>query len=126
VDAEGLNDRAERLGHLADHRAAVHRGYLIDNVPVPGEDARDEAVGDALDEVPADLATQEGARLVGLDSESNCCGAEVSRPGGRVQRPWPGQSLTWKSPSVNTCAPKAREIASRSPLIPSGITTSIR
>ena len=34
-------------------------------------------------------------------------------------------SLTWKSPTVITCAPKAREIASRSPLIPSGMTTSI-
>src|SRR5713101_5930260 len=58
-------------------------------------------------------------------SESNCCGAKY--PGLRPSSAaFASASLTWKSPSVITCAPKAREIASRSPLIPFGITTSIR
>jgi len=30
--------------HLADRHAPVHRDYLVDDVPVPGKDARDEAV----------------------------------------------------------------------------------
>jgi hypothetical protein len=51
---------AGQAAHLADRRVAVHRDYLVDDVPVPGEDAGDEAVGDALDEVPADLAQQSG------------------------------------------------------------------
>ncbi len=58
-------------------------------------------------------------------SESNCCGAKY--PGWRPSSAaLASASLTWKSPSVITRAPKAREIASRSPLMPSGIMTSIR
>src|SRR5690349_25127396 len=60
---------AGQTAHLGDRRVAVHRDYLVDDVPVPGEDARDEAVGDALDEVPANLAAHQRARLVGLDGD---------------------------------------------------------
>jgi len=60
---------AGETAHLADRRAAVHRDYLIDDVPVPCEDAWDKTVGDAFDEVPADLAAHQGARLVGLDGD---------------------------------------------------------
>src|SRR5262245_36192343 len=41
---------AGQAAHLADRRVAVHRDYLIDDAAVPGEDAGDEAVGDALDQ----------------------------------------------------------------------------
>src|SRR5450755_2200542 len=37
---------AGQAAHLADRRVAVHRHYLIDDVPVPGENAEDEAVSD--------------------------------------------------------------------------------
>src|SRR5208282_3874413 len=57
---------AGQAAHLADRRVAVHRDYLVDDLPVPGEDAGDEAVGDALDQVPADLAAHQDARLVRL------------------------------------------------------------
>src|SRR5271165_4402358 len=57
---------AGQAAHLADRRVAVHRDYLVDDVPVPGEDAGDEAVGDALDQVPADFAAHQEARLVRL------------------------------------------------------------
>src|SRR5690348_18478170 len=60
---------AGQAAHLADRRVAVHRDYLVDEVPVPGEDARDEAVGDALDQVPAGLAAHQQARLVRLDGD---------------------------------------------------------
>src|SRR6266567_4168779 len=60
---------AGQAAHLADRGVAVHRDYLIDEVPVPGEDAGDEAVGDALDQVPADLAAHQQARLVRLDGD---------------------------------------------------------
>src|SRR5712692_2857285 len=60
---------AGQAAHLSDRRVAVHRDDLVDDVPVPGEDAGDEAVGDALDEVAANLAAHQGARLVGLDGD---------------------------------------------------------
>src|SRR5450755_3071702 len=60
---------AGQAAHLADRRVAVHRDYLVDHVPVPGEDTGNESVGDALDEVPADLAAHQDARLVGLDGD---------------------------------------------------------
>src|SRR5258708_26166186 len=41
----------------------------MDEVRVPGEDAGDEAVGDALDQVPADLAAHQDARFVRLDGD---------------------------------------------------------
>src|SRR5205814_4018180 len=65
--ADKQPELACQAAHLADRRVAVHRDYLVDDVPVPGEDARNETVGDALDEVPANLAAHQGARLVGLD-----------------------------------------------------------
>jgi hypothetical protein len=47
-------------------------------VAVPGEDAGDEPVGDALDQVPADLTAHQGARFVGLHGH---------HPAGRVAVP---------------------------------------
>ena len=35
---------AGETAHLADRRAAVHRDYLIDDVPVPCEDAWDKSI----------------------------------------------------------------------------------
>src|SRR6266516_6805105 len=67
--ADKQPELARQAAHLADRRVAVYRDYLVDDVPVPGEDAGDETVGDALDEVPADLAAHQGARLVGLDGD---------------------------------------------------------
>src|SRR6476660_3013301 len=66
---------ARQAAHLADRGVAVHRHYLVDQVAVPGEDAGDETVGDALDEVPPDLAAHQRARLAGLDRDD---------PAGRV------------------------------------------
>jgi hypothetical protein len=66
----GTHEQPELAGqaaHLGDRRVAVHRDYLIDDVLVPGEDARDEAVGNAFNKVPTNLATHQGARLIGLD-----------------------------------------------------------
>src|SRR5215469_1973916 len=54
----GTHKQPELAGqpaHLADRRLAVDRDYLVDEVPVPGEDAGDKTIGDALDEVPADF-----------------------------------------------------------------------
>jgi hypothetical protein len=44
--------------------------HLVDGVLVPGEDPGDEAVGYALDEVPANLAAHQGAHFVGLDDDA--------------------------------------------------------
>jgi hypothetical protein len=52
---------AGQAAHLGDCRVAVYWDYFIDNLPVPGEDAGDEAVRDALDEMPADLAAHQRA-----------------------------------------------------------------
>jgi hypothetical protein len=60
---------AGQATHLADRRVAVHRHYLVDDVPVRGEGTGDEAVGDALDQVPADFAAHQETRLVRLDGD---------------------------------------------------------
>jgi hypothetical protein len=159
---------ASQAAHLDDRHDAVHRDHLVDGVLVPGEDPGDEAVGYALDEVPANLAAHQGAQFVGLDddgpagsvalaealshADDNAPGADpanhcvrdhaIWQPGerlraelGAVQLSVPlriellrrevsglppssatmaSTSLTWKSPSIITCAPQRRS-ATRSP-----------
>src|SRR5436190_6087040 len=60
----GADEQAELFGeasHLGDSLLAVNRDQGVDVAAVAGDDAGHEAVGDALDEVPADLATHQGA-----------------------------------------------------------------
>ena len=52
---------ASQAAHLGDRGVAVHCDDLIDHLAVPGEDAGNEAVGDALDEVLADLSAHQRA-----------------------------------------------------------------
>lgn len=171
---------AGQSAHLADRGVAVHPDNLVNHVPMAGEDAGDEAVGDSLDQVSAHLAAHQEARLVRLDgyhlagpvplaealthADDSASGADPADHGvghravrqlserlraepravlvdvplrvELLRREIPrlatefgdlGQGvINVKSPSVMTCAPKAREIASRSPLVPLGMTTSIR
>jgi hypothetical protein len=66
------DEQAELPGetaHLEDRLLAVDRDQGIDVVAVAGDDARNEAVGDALDQVPSHLATHQRARLVRFDRD---------------------------------------------------------
>ena len=82
------------------------------------------------------VAAVKGYRMVvvmpdGMSPEraaiSRAFGAEVMTIGDfHVNDALARASFTWNSPMVWTSAPKAREIATRSGLIPFGITTSIR
>src|SRR6476659_967437 len=77
----GADEQAELFGeasHLGDSLLAVDRDQGVDVAAVAGDDAGHEAVGDAFDQVPANLATHQGAGLVGFDRDD--AAARVDRP----------------------------------------------
>jgi len=60
----GADEQAELFGeasHLGDSLLAVDRDQGVDVAAVAGDDAGHEAVGDAFDQVLANLATHQGA-----------------------------------------------------------------
>jgi hypothetical protein len=79
LSAKGPDVRASELPgepvHLGDRALSLDRHQRAQLASATGDDARDEAVGDAFDEVPTEVAAHQRVRLGELD---------LTNPGQRV------------------------------------------
>ena len=90
-------------------------------------DAHDKGIGDyAFRKLGQYLRPEPGADLLHVPLALKLCWAEVTWFLPQALSLWRALRLRGKCPISSTSAPKARLIATRSPLMPSGIVTSIR
>jgi hypothetical protein len=67
------------LSHFRDSGGALYGDQFVDQITMPSENARDEAVGDAFYQVVPDLSAHKGAGLIGLDGYYEATGVACAK-----------------------------------------------